>query len=59
MDKEVLNTIIGIKILQDHFGDDKLKWKFVVLKARKHIRNLINRDIHILIYLSNLHFALY
>ena len=35
--EEIVLTIIGVKLLQKLFGEDKMKWKFVVLKARKHL----------------------
>ena len=43
-DPEVLHTILGIKILQDRFKNDKLKWKFVVQKARKLLQNLMKKE---------------
>ena len=33
--EELICTIIGIKVLQDVFKDDKLKWKFIVFKSKK------------------------
>jgi hypothetical protein len=35
MDKELLITLIGIKMLNEIFKDDKLKWKLVALKSKK------------------------
>ena len=35
MDKELLLTLIGIKILIELFQEDKAKWKLVVLKSKK------------------------
>ena len=35
MDKELLVTLIGLKILSELFGDDKAKWKLVALKSKK------------------------
>jgi len=38
LSQEVLLTIIGVRILQDRFASDKLKWKLVVSKSKKYIR---------------------
>ena len=35
MDRELLITLIGIKILIEFFKEDKLKWKLVVYKSKK------------------------
>ena len=35
MDKELLVTLIGLKILNDFFQEDKKKWKLVALKSKK------------------------
>ena len=37
MSEELINTIIGIKMLQEHFQKDKAKWKFVVQKSKKYL----------------------
>ena len=36
--KEEVLTIIGIKVLQNLFKEDKAKWKFVVQKSKKFLK---------------------
>ena len=33
--EELICTIIGIKVLEEVFKDDKLKWKLIVFKSKK------------------------
>ena len=37
MKVEEIYTIIGIRLLQDLFKEDKAKWKLVVQKAKKKV----------------------
>jgi hypothetical protein len=38
---EVLLTLAGLKILADHFGDDRKSWKLVAGKARNALKNML------------------
>jgi hypothetical protein len=39
---EVLMTLAGLKILTDHFFDDRKSWKLVASKARNALKNMLS-----------------
>ncbi len=38
---EVLVTLVGLKILAEHFGDDRKSWKLVASKARNALKKML------------------
>ncbi len=41
LSNEVLLTLVGLKILADHFGDDRKSWKLVAGKARNALKSML------------------